>query len=82
MTFNEYINQKNPRKLPCFTVQVTDEDVFESFTAFKRTYISLVVNNDVYDYLLSDGALYTIDKDGNKNKPTVFYFKNNQNNDL
>ena len=76
MTFNEYIIQENPKKLPCFTVLVTNDDIHQSFTLYKKTYVTLLVNNSMYDYILNDGVLYTIDKDGNKNKATVFYFCN------
>lgn len=75
MTFSEYINQKNPKKLPCFTVLVTNDDIEDKYLHYGKWFVGLRINGVYHTYILHNDSLYTMDEDGNKDKPTVFYFK-------
>lgn len=78
MTFKEYVGQKNPQKQHYFTVQVTDDDVENKYLHYGKWFIELKINSVNHTYILHNDSLYTMDEDGNRDKPTVFYFKNNK----
>lgn len=72
MTFKEYCDQKDPQKLPLFSVALNPLNCLIFYDV-----LIIEIKSKTYTYFLDTdtGHIYTRDKDGNKNKPTVFYLQ-------
>lgn len=82
MTFQEYLNQENPKKNPNVVLQM--EDIYHFWTHNFKTgkvyIILLMIESEVYEYSLDEGdtILWTTDDQGNKHKISCFRIENFQ----
>lgn len=88
MTFQEYKNQIEPRRLNVGTVMVKESDCINTFTFNKSLYIVLDFSylnkpNDngslqlsSITYQVIDGLCWSLDGDGNPKGRSVFSFQN------
>ena len=69
MTFQEYLNQTDPKRKP--NVELTMEDLYNVYPIYRRNesiyLIELLIHGKIYDYRLENetGVLWTMDNDGN-----------------
>lgn len=79
MTFQEYLDQKDPKRR--HSVDIADEDIFHRYSgASKGEFIVLNIHGDFYTYYREEGKtlLWTVDEDGNKKSTSCFrYIENN-----
>ena len=78
MTFNEYISQEKASNLPIGSVSVTEKDAFSVINSVRDTSTTLVILkfNPIYHYYIvhKNNVLYSMDDEGNPDKPSVFKF--------
>lgn len=78
MTFNEYVNQTNPKRQ--HNVEVKENDCYQTFNDYNGKVVILLINNEFYHYLLPknrpsySNLLYTMDSHGNKKSLSCFKF--------
>jgi hypothetical protein len=73
MNFEDYINQKDAQKQPCFSVKVFKYHLAAIWPVEDGCNVQINMFGDHFTYRCysgQDGPLYTLD-----NKPTVFYLK-------
>ena len=78
MTFQEYLNQENPKKAVC--VYITNDDTIHISvlnTRQCRAVITLEISGKCYSYHLSeqDNLLRTMDEDGNAKSVSCFIWQ-------
>ena len=73
MTFQEYLNQKDPKRLPIGSVKLKKEDCFTIYKHYNIKTVGLKMFGNYYTYRANEnGTLYTTDENGTFNKPSVF----------
>lgn len=81
MTFKEYINQTVLKRRPAFSVNVTEQDATQVIRDTLGTIVILKCGEHLYySYLVrpnSQGALYSMDSNGNLKNASVFNFVEN-----
>jgi hypothetical protein len=79
MTFQEYCDQINPKRMP--RVFVTPSDAYNVVELYGNTYITLKIHGEYYQYVLpknrTSQILYTTDGDGNKKSMSCFIWQSN-----
>lgn len=76
MNFKEYCEQKSPKRLPSFSVELNTIDVFGVYERFNGKTVDLVFQGEHMTFLIprgsTNGGMYTMDQDGNKKHASVF----------
>lgn len=73
MTFQEYLNQEEPKKLYPGSVKLKEKNCFRISNHYGIKIIELKIFDKFIEYRANEnGLLFTMDEDGNKKSASVF----------
>lgn len=77
MTFQEYLNQEEPKRGNL--VVLTMDDLYNHWKIGRQIWVELIIEDECFTYSLSEtGVCWTTDDHGNKKSPSCFILPNYQ----